>query len=151
MVRRNSLGAPWGAAGSSQRGTFILEALIAVLIVALAILGVVGLMARSVQNVDESKNRGEAAALGTSFIGNMWIDNRSLVALKSKYESPGAGYTELQTLMTQRLPNAQPPVVNIAAGATDKSSNVTVTMQWRPPGDAALHTYQVFATIGANN
>ena len=134
-----------------QRGSFLLEALISVLIVALAILGVVGLMARSIQNVDESKNRGEAAALGTNFVGNMWVDNRTLAALQAKYKSPGAGYTELQTLMTQRLPNATAPVVTIVAGATANSSDVTVTMQWRPPGDTALHTYQVFATVGANN
>jgi Tfp pilus assembly protein PilV len=134
-----------------ERGSFLLEALIAVLIVALAILGLVGLMAFSIQNVDESKNRSEAAALGTSFIGNMWIDDRSLAALQAKYKAGGAGYVELETLMTQRLPNAQPPVVDIVAGATANSTEVTVTMNWKPPGDAAQHTYTIFGTVGANN
>ncbi len=41
----------------------MLEALIAILIVALGVLGIVGLYARSVQNVDDSKFRGEAALL----------------------------------------------------------------------------------------
>jgi Tfp pilus assembly protein PilV len=134
-----------------QRGSFLLEALIAVLIVALAILGIVGLMAWSIQNVDDSKYRGEAAALGTNFIGNMWLDDRTTAALQAKYVSPGTGYTELQSLMTQRLPNAQPPVVNIVAGTMPETSDITVTMQWQPPGDTVLHSYQVFATVGANN
>jgi Tfp pilus assembly protein PilV len=37
-----------------QQGSFLLEALISVLIVALAILGLMGLMARGLQDVDES-------------------------------------------------------------------------------------------------
>jgi Tfp pilus assembly protein PilV len=135
-----------------QQGSFLLEALISVFIIALAILGLTGLIARSIQNVDESKYRGEAAALATSFIGNMWVDNRTPAALKAKYESGGAAYTELQSLVTQRLPNAVPPVVSVVdAVAATGSSDVTITLQWRTPGDPDLHTYTTFATIGANN
>jgi len=151
MKRANSCRSRRTADVVFQRGSFLLEALIAVLIVALAILGIVGLMAWSIQNVDDSKYRGEAAALGTNFVGNMWIDDRTTGALKAKFESPGAGFTEFQTLMSQRLPNAQPPVVTIVAGTMPNTSDVTVTMQWQPPGDAAMHSYQVFATVGANN
>jgi Tfp pilus assembly protein PilV len=134
-----------------QRGSFLLESLIAVFIVALALLGVVGLVGKSIQNVDESKYRAEAAALSASFIGNMWIDDRSIGALTAKYKSPGAGYTELKSLSAQRLPNALDPVVTISAGATANSTDVTVTLQWHPPGDKNMHQHQMFATIGANN
>jgi Tfp pilus assembly protein PilV len=138
-------------AGARQRGYFLLEALIAVFIVALAILGLIGLMARSIQNVDESKFRGEAAALTSAFVGNMWIDDRTLASLQAKYKSPGAGYVELQNLADQRLPNAAAPVVDIVAGQTPNSADVTVTLQWQPPGEHDPHVYRTFATIGANN
>lgn len=133
------------------QGYFLLEALMAVLIVALAVLGLVGLVAHSIQNVDESKFRGEAASLTASFIGNMWIDDRTLGALQAKYKSPGAGYAELKSLASQRLPNAVDPVVDIVQGKTANSADVTITLQWQPPGDKNSHQYQAFATIGANN
>jgi Tfp pilus assembly protein PilV len=134
-----------------QRGSFLLESLIAVFVVALAILGLVGLIGRSIQNVDESKFRAEAAAIATSYVGQMWIDDRTPAALKAKYESGGAAYNELKAFAAQRLPNAVDPVVAVVAGATANSSDVTVTLQWQAPGDKNPHFFQTFATVGANN
>ncbi len=54
-----------------QSGSFLLEALIAILIVALGVLGSVGLLARSMQDVDDAKFRGEAAYLANSIIDQM--------------------------------------------------------------------------------
>jgi type IV pilus assembly protein PilV len=59
-----------------QSGSFLLEALIAILIVALGVLGSVGLLARSMQDVDDAKNRGEAAYLANMLIGRMWTSDR---------------------------------------------------------------------------
>lgn len=129
----------------------MLEALIAVLIVALAILGLVGLVARSMQNVDESKFRGEAAALAASYVGQMWVDDRSTAALKTKFESGGAGFADLESVVKAHLPGALAPTVAITAGATNNSTNVIVTVQWKPPGDTATRQYQLFAVVGANN
>jgi type IV pilus assembly protein PilV len=133
------------------RGSFMLEALIAILIVALAILGLVGLVSRSIQNVDESKFRGEAAALAASFVGQMWVDDRTPASLKAKYESGGAGFVDLDTTVKARIPGALTPTVTVAAGATVNSSNVTVTLQWKLPSESATHQYELFAVVGANN
>jgi Tfp pilus assembly protein PilV len=143
----------------AQRGSFLLEALISVLIVALAILGLMGLMARGLQDVDESKMRGEAAFLASSFVGRMWIDDRATASLQGKFGPGGAEYNELQSLLTQRLPNAVLQTVNIVAGATANSTDVEIEIRWAPPGidpakmapGQAFHRYQAFATIGGNN
>jgi type IV pilus assembly protein PilV len=132
------------------RGSFLLEALIAVLIVSLAILGLVGLVARSIQNVDESKYRGEAAAIVSSYVGQMWVDDRTPATLKANYESGGAKFNDLDTVAKARIPGALTPTVDIVAGETLNTSNVTVTLQWKLPGEAATHQYQVFAVVGAN-
>lgn len=137
--------------GRAQRGSFLLEALIAVLIVSLAILGLVGLVSRSIQNVDESKYRGEAAAMAASYVGQMWVDDRTPAILKANYEAGGARFADLDTQAKARIPGALTPVVTVAAGATLNTSNVTVTMQWKLPGEAATHQYQVFAVVGANS
>ena len=139
---------------SRQRGVFLLEALVAVLIIAFGILGSVGLLARSVQNVDDAKYRGEAAYLANSLIGLMWVDDRAPAALIANYSTgaAGPGYVEFAAVVAQRLPNtaATPPDVIVAAGPTATSSIVTITIQWQPPGDSAPHTHMASATIGSN-
>jgi type IV pilus assembly protein PilV len=134
----------------AERGSFLLEALIAALIVSLAILGLVGLVSRSIQNVDESKYRGEAAAIASSYVGQMWVDDRTPATLKANYESGGAKFNDLDTLAKARIPGALTPTVDIVAGETVNTSNVTVTLQWKLPGEAATHQYQIFAVVGAN-
>lgn len=141
--------------GSRERGSFLLEALIAILIVALGILGSVGLLARSMQQVDDSRNRGEAAYLANWLIGQMWVSNRDTATLDSTFGSvtAGAGYTDFKTMVQQRLPNAGDPVVTVGAGpitATTTNSLVTITITWTPPGDPSAHQYNVTASIGAN-
>src|SRR6478736_6397571 len=92
-----------------QSGSFLLEALIAILIVALGVLGSVGLLARSMQDVDDAKNRGEAAYLANLLIGQMWLDDRLTTSLTTKYASTpgsGSGFAALTPMVEQRLPNA---------------------------------------------
>ncbi|MCC7326112.1 MAG: hypothetical protein IT521_04840 [Burkholderiales bacterium] len=133
----------------------MLEALIAILIVALGVLGSVGLVARSMQDIDDAKYRGEAAYLANTLIGQMWLDDRATAALDAKYgdASAGAGYVEFKTLVKQRMPHAADPEVSVDPGPTPTSSTVIIHMQWRPPGDAAtapMHQHWAYATIGAN-
>jgi type IV pilus assembly protein PilV len=147
--------APRGTAKCPQRGSFMLESLIAILIVALGILGIVGLYARSIQNVDDAKFRGEAALLANTLIGQMWVSDPKFASLQAKFDSStgGPAYTEFKTLVAQRLPNSTAPTVTVTAGPTATSSNVAITIQWKHPGDAndpTLRQYAVNATIGAN-
>ena len=131
----------------------MLEALIAILIVALGILGVVGLYARSLQNVDDSKYRGEAALLAATLVGQMWIDDPSFANLQANFDSgigTGAGYTEFKTLVAQRFPNSTAPTVVVTAGPTRASTDVQITITWRQPGDVTARNYDVTATIGNN-
>jgi type IV pilus assembly protein PilV len=153
-----------------QQGSFLLEALIAILIVALGVLGSVGLLARSMQEVDDAKNRGEAAYLANQLIGQMWLTDRVTATLDTEYSSAlgsGVGYTDFKTRVEQRLPNADKYTqdVIVAAGpipGNPASSVVTVRIYWCPPGEylpagcggsAALesrHRYDITASIGAN-
>jgi type IV pilus assembly protein PilV len=133
----------------------MLEALIAILIVALGVLGIVGLYARSVQNVDDSKMRGEASLLVDQFVGQMWISDPKPASLTAKFDSSGSGaeYTEFAALVAQRLPNSVAPVVTVTPGPTVTSSNVAISIQWKHPGDVNDPTprkFDVNATIGAN-
>jgi len=152
------------ASPGQQRGSFLLEALVAILIVALGILGTVGLYARSVQNIDDAKFRGEAALLANSVLGEMWIANPKTLVANFDGGSGGPGYTEFAALVAQRMPNSVAPIVTVTAGPTATSSNVLITIQWKHPGDAndptmlndatlvnrKLREYNLNATIGNN-
>src|SRR3569832_848133 len=85
------------------RGSFLQEAQGAILIVALGVLGCVGLLARSMQDGDDAKFRGEAAYLANSMIGQMWLDDRTIANLTAKYGAKGgAGCDEYASLIAQR-------------------------------------------------
>ena len=73
----------------SQRGAFLLEALVALLIMAFGILGIVGLQAQSMRVTNDSEYRAEAVYLANSLVGKMWADD--LASLKATYDSSGAG------------------------------------------------------------
>jgi type IV pilus assembly protein PilV len=145
---------------SPQRGSFMLEALIAILIVALGILGTVGLYARSIQNVDDAKFRGEAALLANTLVGQMWVTDTKLANLLARFDSGagGAEYIEFAAIVAQRLPNSVPPTVTVTAGPTPTSSNVLITIQWVNPGDkndpmlpvGTLRRFDLNATVGSN-
>ncbi len=123
------------ACPSPHRGSFLLEALVAILIVALGILGTVGLYARSMQNVDDSKYRGEAALLANTVLGEMWTADPKTLLANFDSGSGGAGYIEFAALVAQRMPNSRAPVVTVTPGPTATSSNVLITIQWAHPGD----------------
>jgi len=152
MMKMTSLRPHRGAA--RQHGSFLLEALISVLIVAFGVLGLIGLQARAIQNVDDAQYRGEAAFMANALIGQMWVaDQKTLVA---NFGSGGGGipYTEFKTWVGQRLPGASialnAPVVTITPGATATSSDVQITIFWQPPGEPSRHKYDIDATIGTN-
>jgi type IV pilus assembly protein PilV len=154
-------------ANGRQTGSFLLEALIAILIVALGVLGSVGLLARSMQDIDDAKFRGEAAFLANQLIGQMWVTDRQTANLDANFSSsPGTapGYLDFKALVEQRLPNADKFIqdVVVAAGpivpvapAVATNSLVTITIRWQPPGERTAtppppHRYSVTASIGAN-
>ncbi len=150
------------AMAGREAGSFMLEALIAILIVALGVLGSVGLLARSLQETGDARNRAEAAALANGLINDMWLSDRLTTTLQAEYDSnpgTGNGYLDFKALVASRLPNtaATPPEVVVVAGpivpanpALQTNSSVTITITWQPPGDTVPHKYDVMASIGAN-
>ncbi len=83
----------------AQAGSFLLEALIGILIFSFGILGIVGLQAQSLRHTGESEYRAEAVYLANSLVSQMWADNppvpiAAATYLHDKYDSTagGAGY-----------------------------------------------------------
>jgi type IV pilus assembly protein PilV len=130
-----------------QRGAFLLEALIAILIFSMGILALVGLQAVSINTVSEAKYRTDAAFLASQIIGEMWIADRNNVP---NFSYPGGGAPALATWadqVTATLPDAQtyPPQI-VVAGTAANGFTVQVTVNWKSPGsaDPSGHTEVAF-------
>jgi type IV pilus assembly protein PilV len=157
-VMRSLLHRRGPGAASRQGGNFLLEALIGLLIVMFGILGLIGLQAKTIQNVTDAQFRGEAVFLANSLIGQMWItDQTQLVANFATGAAPGTPYDEFKKFVAARLPGAGganvPAVTVTPAVAPLTGTLVTVTVFWQPPGDQAVkevHEYVATAVVQTN-
>ena len=147
-----------------QSGVMLLEAMIAILIFSLGVLGVVAMQAMAVSASRDAKYRADAALLADELLGKMWASDRTGSVLKTAYEgdgmagatSPthpvavdGAAYTTWAARVAATLPGVgdAPPVVLVTEGAVGYASTVQVWVNWRSPNDSTTHVYRIEARI----
>jgi type IV pilus assembly protein PilV len=68
----------------------LIEALIALLIFSVGILGIVGLQASAVNTSADAKYRSEAALLANELIGRMWVSDRTQLTLANNFKGGDA-------------------------------------------------------------
>ncbi|WP_271010385.1 type IV pilus modification PilV family protein [Paucibacter sp. B51] len=131
----------------------MLEVLVALLVFALGVLGLVGLQATAVKQAGQAKYRSDAALLANQLIGSMWVGNRNLAELQAEFSSAdeGAGYKLWLEKVSATLPGVadHPPTVTFtqvnplpalagrpAGGPVlTPSLRVTITVKWAAPGE----------------
>jgi type IV pilus assembly protein PilV len=140
-----------------QRGAYLLEALIGILIFSFGILGIVGLQAQALRFTNDSEYRAEAVYLANALISQMWTDNQATLA--TKYSSPGGvEYVNFKTLRVQPAFGAamsQDPDVlvndaSLPSPPSKTSSVVQITIYWTLPGDTTQHQYITTGVVGVN-
>ena len=89
-----------------QRGTILLEVLVSVLILALGVLGIVGLQAAAIRSTTEAKLRADATFIANRTISDFWRnpDPASWTDLKGEAD-----------ISDQDLPSARPARARAAA------------------------------------
>lgn len=138
----------------TARGYILLEALIAILIFSIAMLGTMGMYAKSVRNNSEAEFRFEASYMANELVGMMRSDNKTPATLMTNYATGGPKYVTWLASATQanRLPGlaTNPPTVAIvtipgAAPPDTSKSQVTITLYWQLP-NSTVHSH-VFTTL----
>jgi type IV pilus assembly protein PilV len=143
------------AHSSPQRagGALLLEALTAIAIFSVGVLGTVAISAQSMGHIDAARYRGEAARLALSQLAAMAAEDPALLAERYDSERGGAGHAAFARL-AQRLPGASvagnAPSVRVTSGPSLASRSVTVTLRWQMPGTAIAHRYAATGVIGRN-
>lgn len=139
-----------------QRGFSLIEAICALLIFGVGVLGIARLQSVAVQETANAGFRSTAALLAKNLVARMWLSDRTPATLQSAFASPsGTAYVAwLTSVNASNLPGVAtyPPVVTAASvvggGTTPvSSSRVTVKVQWRAPGDSTVHYYLETAQI----
>jgi hypothetical protein len=142
-------------AGARRRlpcGIVLLEALIAILILALSTAGVLGLAARAWRDAGDAHWRSIASGLAESTLARMWTEDP--LRLSARYDSAlkGPGWRDLAAAAAV-LPGVTSetniPIVSVATGPRPGSTRVTVTLTWQAPGEAATHRHSLTSVVAS--
>ena len=138
--------------GARQGGSFLLEGMIAMLVFAFGILGLIGMLAGSIRASNDARYRTEAINLANAIVGDMWTTRAA--DLDTQFGSGGAKLIAWQAQAASLLPTATgsnaPQVDLTQAGLSAGSRSVVVTVFWKLPGDTERHRIVLTAQIGKN-
>ena len=148
----NSVARPAKRHRARQEGSFLLEGLIALLIFAFGILGLIGLVAGSIRASNDARYRAEAINLANAAVGEMWTTQRT--ALDTQFGAGGAKLAAWQAQVGSLLPSATganaPQIDLTQPGLSAQSRSVVITIFWQLPGETERHQVVLTAQIGKN-
>ena len=145
------------ASRRAQRGAYLLEALVGILIFSFGILGIVGLQAQSIRMTNDAEYRAEAVYMANALISKMWTDDPN--QLQNKYRSPGgAEYLDFRDNHVHAAFGAAmtaDPIVLVddallPSAPSNRSHVVRVSVFWQLPGDPVVHNYTTTGVVAKN-
>jgi type IV pilus assembly protein PilV len=127
----------------SQRGTTLIEGLIAAAIFAFGVLALVALQAVSISETMHAKYRTEASYLANQIISQMMTDKNNVASYADGGTSPNKATWD--AAIAAGLPNGAGSVLIDAADPTV----VTVAVSWRKPQEDPTkpHRYETVARV----
>jgi type IV pilus assembly protein PilV len=115
----------------NKHGFVLVEVLVAGLIFAVGVLGLVGLQAQMTRSQTNSKHRADAVNLAQELVGSIWSDYMGVATFDTS--SGGCGGNPLcsgwQAKVQRELPDAV-TTVDVQPGAAPNSSTVTIVLNW---------------------
>lgn len=143
-----------------QSGVVLIEALVSILLLSLAILGIVGLQGSLVSASAQAKYRADAALLADQIIAVMWADKRGNLSTYAHNASGGncsfSGSASANAAVTDWVGSSEDAgtVLGTLPGASGgqqiivgSNNRVTVTLCWNSPRDSKKHTYTTVTQI----
>ena len=132
-----------------QHGSYLLEALIAILIFAFGVLGLIGLLGSSIRVTNDARYRSEAANLASAMIADMWT--MTAAQMKTEFKDGGDRLMAWQDKAKRSACPRRTQSVDLAqAGLSQESRTVVVTVSWQLPGASETHQHLMTAQIGKN-
>jgi len=137
----------------AQRGAVLLEALVAIAVFGVGVLGHLELQAQAFRHLDAANARGDAARLADALLARMWAGDPARIARQFGGGSGRASEDEF-IARARALPGGNDPdnspEVSVAPGPTPASRRVTIVVRWRAPGEIVAHRHRVTAVVSRN-
>jgi Tfp pilus assembly protein PilV len=136
----------------TQKGSVLIEALLASLIFALAAIGALGMIASSAKSSADLRMRMEAATFAEDIIGRMQADMGTAAANVKNYDTSLASHP---AYMAQWLDNIQKSLPNSRATVTvtdyagTTGAQAVITIYWTP-ASGTEHKYSVDTAMAPN-
>lgn len=158
-----------------ERGLFLLEALIAILIFSFGILGLVGMQSKAISAQSDAQYRIEAANAANKILSEIWLNidrtnlgttptsvQNSLLAFQHQPGGTNCNFTgaasanayvtawvnSMTTAGSTALPGATAAMQQIAVNiAAGNYNSVTVTVCWQTPLDASPRRHTVITYV----
>ena len=132
------------------RGAFLVEALVAILVVSIAITGLFALMANLIRASGDALLRAEAAEIAAAAVSRMAAENPT--SLADRYATPDSPGFAVLAAAAQRLPGvtrtANLPTVSVADGPSLGTRRVVVGVQWQAPTARAPDRATMTTVVG---
>lgn len=130
-----------------KKGIFIIEAVIAILIFMIGVLGIIRYQGETILATSQSQYRITASFLADTLLGDVWLYKNQLASFGSSDE-----YDNWMNQVSQYLPgidldpsSGTRPDVSVSTSANGITT-VTITIRWQAPG-ATISNYVVTSTI----
>lgn len=130
-----------------QTGVMLLEVLIALLIFAVGVLGLVGMQAMAIKVTGDAKFRAEAATYAEQLLSQMWADD--IAQLSTLYAS-GSNKSNAWKNVIQAaggLPGATLPGNEPTIAIDPATNQVTITIRWQAPDAQAASRFVTVARL----
>lgn len=134
-----------------QRGVALLEALIATILLAIGLIGAIGMQARAYAALSDAGLRAEATMASEKLLATMTVDQANLAAYA--YGGTGAASAQLAPWLAQTqaaIPNATVTVA-VAGVAGTTRSRVDVAINWQRKQNAMASRHVVTSYIANSN
>ena len=126
----------------AQRGAFLIEALVAIVVFLFAAAGVFAALANALHASSNASLRSSASNLVASTLAHMQLEDPATLASRYDSSAAGSGYTTLATF-ARRFPGvtatSNQPVVSVNDGVSAASRRVSVTVFWQLPDEPLPH------------
>ena len=130
-----------------QGGVALLEALLAAVLLAIGLLGTIGLQARAYSALSDASMRAEATIAAERLIGVMTTDSERLSDyVLAAGGTPGARLAPWYAATTRSIPGARVTVAVVPASG-GAPANVSIAISWQRKAGGMANTHNVRAYI----
>lgn len=134
-----------GIRQSRQSGVALLEAMLAVIILGIGLLGTIGLQARAYSALSDASMRAEATMAAEKLLGTMSADNANIASYAlAAGATPNSTIGPWVTETTGYIPGA---VISVVLTPQTRSYQVDITIRWTRKAGGAPNQHQVTSYI----